>query len=391
MPSYVRRVSVLLFCLLMQIGLGTNQAWSVFVKPLHDAYGYSAADLQKVFALSTFVFCATLIIWGRLHDRYGPRVLGVCSAILLAVGYLLTWKLGQHYGVLLVSVGVITSLGITAGYVCPLATAMKWFPTHKGLVAGLAMAGFAGGPTILSNVVQWLLHSGWPVLEIFHLMLCVYPPLVLVCALNLITPEGSHAVTRPKVEYRAIFSDIRFWTLFVAMLVGSFCFLIVMGSAKPLATFFGLPELAAVQAISVLAASNALARVFWGGLLDRLGTKRSIFLAQLCAVAGLTLLLTAGSVGPVFFVAVAGVAFCYASSFAVFPATVARLYGLSVLGSIYPFIMMAQGISSIAPIINGTLVDRTHSYIPGLVLALAVTVVGAIACTLMARRAGDRL
>jgi len=111
----------------------------------------------------------------------------------------------------------------------------------------------------------------------------------------------------------------------------------------------------------------------------------------LCLLAGLTMLLTAGRSMPLFFVAVAAIAFCYGSSFAIFPATVARLYGVHVLGSIYPFIMMAQGLSSTAPLLNGAFYDRTHSYIPGLCVALGVTVVGVSACQLMARRAGKRL
>jgi len=228
MPSYARRISVLLFALLMLVGLGTNQAWSVFVKPLSEGYGYTNTQLQMVFGLSTFVFCLSLIVWGTLHDRIGPRIMGAVSAVLLAAGYLLAWKGGHHYPVLLVAVGVITSLGITAGYVCPIATAMKWFPNHHGLVAGLSAAAFGAGPAVLSNLVPWLLKRGWPVLDIYGLMLCVYPPVVLLCAVYLITPGLSGKQVKSKVDYRSLFSDIRFWTLFVGMLVGSFTFLLVM-------------------------------------------------------------------------------------------------------------------------------------------------------------------
>jgi OFA family oxalate/formate antiporter-like MFS transporter len=64
----------------------------------------------------------------------------------------------------------------------------------------------------------------------------------------------------------------------------------------------------------------------------------------------------------------AAIGFCYGSNFAIYPATVSRLWGSHLLGSIYSIIMAAQGVSSLAPAVAGFLNDRTGSFVPGLAL-----------------------
>jgi OFA family oxalate/formate antiporter-like MFS transporter len=43
------------------------------------------------------------------------------------------------------TVGFLAGAGIGFAYVCPIAALIKWFPDHKGLVSGIAVAGFGFG------------------------------------------------------------------------------------------------------------------------------------------------------------------------------------------------------------------------------------------------------
>src|ERR1700760_1615377 len=58
--------------LMMTLALGTLYAWSVFVTPLEQEFGWKRAQTSTVFTLAVVTFAATLLLAGRLQDRFGP-------------------------------------------------------------------------------------------------------------------------------------------------------------------------------------------------------------------------------------------------------------------------------------------------------------------------------
>ena len=46
--------------------------------------------------------------------------------------------------------GVIGGLGGGMGYVCPIATLVKWFPERRGLMTGVAVCGYGMGALVMS-------------------------------------------------------------------------------------------------------------------------------------------------------------------------------------------------------------------------------------------------
>ncbi len=385
----MKRYFILAACMLMLVCLGTGQAWSVFEGALQKEYGFSSLRTQLVFNTVTFFFCIVLVFAGRLHDRVGPRPLALVSSAIVGSAWLLAMHKGSSYGFLLLSMGVLNGTGAAIGYVCPIATAVKWFPELRGLISGLAAAGFAGGPILLSGLSEALFARGWKVLEVFHLAGSIYTPALFALALCLATPPGrpGEPGAQEAAAFRpgALLRDARFWTLFIGMLCGTLPYLTVMGKVKSMGLSFGIGA-AALFGVGVMAAGNAAGRVAWGHSADRLGIRRSM-LAALATLAGAVLLLLAcGRLHPAVFLAAACViGFCYGSNFAIYPAAVSRLYGTHVLGTVYPLVMVAQGVSSFAPSLNGRLVDLTGSYVPGLVIALTTAVGGLVACGLLGR------
>jgi len=378
----------------MLVFLGTNQAWSVFVDPLKAVYNYDNSQMQFIFNTATFVFCTMIIIAGRLHDRFGPRILAAACAVITLLSWGLAWMSGGNYFLLWFSVGVLASTGSAVGYVCPIATAIKWFPKRRGLVSGLTAAGFAGGPILLSQVSELLMGHKlqWQTLSVFGLIAVTYTPAIFITGMSLGLPQGQPG--RAELDgfnRRALVRDKRFWTLFVGMFTGTLPYLVVMGNAKPLAKDFGLGEAAAL-AITVIAIGNACGRIFWGYFIDKLGPRKSMIGAQWVVIVSSALMILLGSRHPWFFFASGfGIAFCYGSNFAIYPATVTRLYGAHVLGSVYPFIMAAQAISSFAPTINGYLKDLTHSNYPGLIFAFSMAVIGNITCIILSRSISEKV
>ena len=381
----MKKYLVLAGCVLMLLFLGTGGAWSAFIPPLMKQYHYSALQMQWVFNAGAFVFCTLIIVSGRLHDRFGPRPLAAACAVLIGLAWALAWASNGSYFLLWLSAGVLMNAGSAVGYVCPIATAIKWFPNHRGLVSGLAAAGFASGPILLSGIAEGLMRRGWSPLDVFGLVAATYAPAVLLTGMMLALPPGqpSHEQAA-RFRRRSLARDRRFWVLALGMFTGTLPFLVVMGVAKPLAVDFGLAESLAAIAISALAIGSGFGRIFWGAAIDRVGPRRAMLSAQALVIVSMVLLIAAGRRTPaLFFASLLGVGFCYGSNFAIFPATVTRLYGAHLIGSVYALVMAAQGVASFAPTVNGFLKDATGSYGPGLWFALAMAVAGSVGCFIL--------
>jgi MFS family permease len=108
-------------------------------------YGFTGKQAQAVFSTGLMVFALVMIFAGRWQDRVGPRVVAFTGGLVLAAGYAIAGLAGPSFPIVLVSIGVIGGAGIGLGYVCPIAACVKWFPDLKGVITGLAVAGFGGG------------------------------------------------------------------------------------------------------------------------------------------------------------------------------------------------------------------------------------------------------
>ena len=54
----------------------------------------------------------------------------------------------ENFWLIFFFVGIIGGSGIGLAYVVPIAVGMRWFPDKKGLITGLAVAGFGFGATL---------------------------------------------------------------------------------------------------------------------------------------------------------------------------------------------------------------------------------------------------
>ncbi|MFB3892814.1 MAG: MFS transporter [Phycisphaerae bacterium] len=388
MPGRLKRYVVVAAAMAMLVCLGGSNGWGVFAKLLPREFaGLQTWQTQLVATTSVTVFCIAMIAAGRLHDRFGPRPLGVASGILLCAGYLTAWQLGASFFWLWLGIGVLAGLGAALGYVCPIATVVKWFPDSKGLACGLTAAGFAVGAIAMKAIAQTMWDLHWRVLDIFGLIGLTYGPVVLLAGLLHYTPRRQAHEDWTKFRRRTLLADRRFWLLFVGMFVGTYPYLTVMYNAEKIGEWFRVDSAAILMAISVVAVGNAAGRVFWGYIMEKIGTRASMLAAQAVAVVSMIAMLAWGSGSAVFLAAGVGVGFCYGSNFVIFPATIARQYGAHVLGSIYPLVMFAQGMSSFGPTVNGFFFDKTHSYLPGLWIALAVPAAGMAATAWLGRSA----
>lgn len=383
----MKRFVVFVAAVLLMMIYGNGHAWGVFAKALKDTYGLLDWQTQFIFTSDILASCSTMIFAGWLHDRLGPRPLVLASAFVMGGAYLLAWQFGDNYWALWLAMGPLLGAGGALGYVCPIATVIKWFPNHKGLACGAVASGYAVGAILLIDIAQRLIEQ-WqvPVLQVFGYVGFAFLPALLVLGLILVPPPGQ--ITHESVQkfrWRHLARDRRFWLLFAGMFCGTMPYLVVMGNVKLLGTAFAIGPAAVAIVGGCTAAGSATGRMFWGFVLDRLGQRRSTLAAMSILVLAIGCLMLAQGSAEMFLAAVFLIGFCYGSNFSIYPATVARIYGPALLGSIYPLIMFAQGISSLGSTASGKLKDATGSYMPGLIMVGVVGLIG-LGIAAMARR-----
>src|ERR1035437_4026128 len=88
-PTTIGRWWRLIGGLLMTLALGTLYAWSVFVTPLENEFGWKRAQTSTVFTFAVVVFAASLLLAGRLQDRIGPFWISVTGSILITLSFFL--------------------------------------------------------------------------------------------------------------------------------------------------------------------------------------------------------------------------------------------------------------------------------------------------------------
>ena len=65
----------------------------------------------------------------------------------------------NHFGFTIIGIGLIGGVGAGLAYIVPIATCIRWFPKRKGLVTGIAVAGFGGGAAFVSQAAGMMINS----------------------------------------------------------------------------------------------------------------------------------------------------------------------------------------------------------------------------------------
>lgn len=384
----MKKYSVLVAAVVIHLCLGGIYAWSVFVPELNRGFGYSSAQAQVVFGLAVAMLCIGSVLGGRLQDLMGPRIPGCLSGALTGVGYLTAGFLGDRFWGLVLGISVLCGLGVGFGYVASIASAAKWFPSRRGLVTGIVVAGYGCAGILLSTLAAMLLSHDWPVLMIFRLVGIVYGPVVILGALTLSVPRGAmDSAVANGFSRSVLLRDRRFWRLAIGVGCATYPGLALIGSLKPIGTWHGFDPITATASISALAVGNGAGRIVWGLVHDRMPRVHTVPLLMAGIVASVLIFAAGGCGRAVFLGAAFFLGFCYGGSLAVYPSEVAAIYGIHLMGSIYPVVLFLHGLAAIiAAPLTGWGVDRTGGYWPGMAFALVAALAGMAVCAALGEK-----
>jgi MFS family permease len=426
-PSPRNRWIIVAGAILIQLALGAIYAWSVFTAKLTDQsgiYAFSASQTAWVFSTGLATFAIVMVLAGRILPKVGPRPLTMAGGLLLGAGYIIGGLFGQSFWIQLLSIGVVSGTGIGLAYVVPIAVCVKWFPDKKGMITGLAVAGFGFGATIWVKLAgSWfggLLNTtavfGLPgVQSVFVIYGVTFFLLVLLGSAVMINPpegyqpagwvppESADGSQEGSANFRArqMLRTPQFYMLWSIFMFASIAGLMVIYCIKLFGIdaleYRGVVDAGAITgtAMAWYAIFNGLGRIAWGSISDRLGRKLTIVLMS--GLQGVTMLMTYHifiSFGMVygFIFAAALIGFNYGGAFALFPAITADYFGNKNVGSNYGWMFTAYGVAGLAgPLLAGYFKDAAQgaaqpsAWMTPFVIAGALCLLGAVIMSMTTR------
>src|SRR6266446_4369080 len=364
--------------IVMQIALGAVYAWSI-----------SQVTLTFEFAILMLGFAA--FAGGLWMKRTGPRRMAVVGGLGYGLGVLLAGQAHGHLGLLYLSFGVLGGFGLGLCYIVPVATLIKWFPDKRGMITGLAVAGFGAGALVTAPIAQWLIPAvGLP--ATFSILGSAYLVVVLSSAFFMKNPpEGYQPAgwqpapaqrTQGTARDMALGEALRTWqwyALWAMLFLNTMDGISIISQAAPMAQEIAKSSAAKAAAlVGIISIANAAGRFLWAWVSDFIGRRQVFLIMFLTQLVMFVVLSRAQS-----FTALAACAFvilfCYGGGFGTMPAYAADYFGSANVGSIYGLMLTAWGFAAMCgPTLIAHVRQSTGQYTEALDMIAGIMLVSAV-------------
>lgn len=386
---------ILFFSVLSMVAVANFQyGWTLFVPPLQKHLHAEQAAIQVTFTV--FVLLETWLVpfEGWLVDKFGPRLLVMVGGICAGLGWVgsghaetLT-QLYLSYGLAGIGAGVV--------YGTAIGSALKWFPDHRGLAAGLTAAGFGAGSAFTVAPIANLINSAgyqtafirWGIIQgavvIISALFLAAPPEGWLPHVWKTAPKGETVKQRQSaVDFTSwqMSTTPQFWLMYVMMTLVATGGLMAVAQLNPMAvdfkvdkvpvTFLFLTMPALQFALSADRLVNGICRPFWGWLSDHIGREKTMTMAfGLEAIAIFVLIKFAHN--PLAFVIFSAFTFFgWGEIFSLFPAMCGDFFGRKHATANYGFLYTAKGTASVlVPIGSALAAGKTFDFRADVLLLL---------------------
>ena len=398
MTPVSRRWPVAVAGVVMQVALGAVYAWSVFRIPLTETFGWTISEVTLTFTIAIFVLGFAAFAGGLWMRRAGPRTVALAAGVLYGVGVLLAGfadgRLWWMYG----SYGLLAGIGLGFGYIVPVATLVRWFPDRRGMITGIAVAGFGAGALITAPAATRLIAVVGPQ-QTFVILGLVYLAAVVLAASFMrnpppgYVPEGwtpSAAQQRQRATkaftLREALATWPWYGLWALLFLNTTAGIAIISQAAPMAEeITGVSAATAAGLVGAISIANGAGRFLWASLSDIIG-RRTVFLLMFPLQGVVFALLPVVDSFGAFTALACLILLCYGGGFGTMPAFAADRFGAENVGSIYGLMLTAWSCAGVlGPMLIAMLREQTGRYQDALYVIALLMFVSTIIPVLLGR------
>lgn len=390
----------------MFFNAGAQLMIGVMVKPLTAEFGWSRGTVSAAISLNLVVYGLSLVITGRLYDRFGPKWVLLLSGALFSGGLALMGVVHSHWQFLLFY-GVMSAVGL-AGISAPIFGSLlsRWFERRRGTAISLGMAGMSLGQFLLVPLyTSLLLDNGWRGTSLWMGAVCFVVTAILVPVVIRGDPKhlgkppygrvesgstsgiapghAAAAMGEPRsLGLREAMRTRSFWLFTVAMFVCGSGDYLVSVHLVPMATDLGISTSTAASMLASFGLLSLGGILLAGPASDLVGNRIPIIVAFGLRVVLFAVVLKYQTSASFWALAI-GFGFTYLVTAPLTATLLGKLYGFANIGILAGFItMIHHGGGGLWAYLGGAIFDATGTYTLVLVLAGAASVI-ALLCTVL--------
>jgi len=376
---------------IMQMALGAVYAWSVFRIPLTKAFGWTISQVTLTFTIAILMLGFAAFVGGLWMRKSGPRRVAIVAGIFYGAGVFLASFSGGHLYWLYFSYGFLGGIGLGLGYIVPVATLVKWFPDKRGMITGIAVAGFGAGALITAPIATRLIASVG-VLKTFAVLGIAYFIAVTVAALFIKDPpqgfapagwKPTAAQTKQRTDRDYTLGEAlgkwQWYALWAMLFLNTSAGISIISQAAPMAQEITRVSAAvAAGMVGIISIANGSGRFLWAWLSDAIGRRAvffTMFLIQAVVFAVIPHVTGFGLFTTLAFI----VLLCYGGGFGTMPAFATDYFGPTNVGSIYGLMLTAWGFAGVfGPMLIANIRQSTGHYSQALSVIAGIVLVSAV-------------
>jgi OFA family oxalate/formate antiporter-like MFS transporter len=268
---------------------------------------------------------------------------------------------------------------------------VKWFPDRRGMITGIAVAGFGAGALITAPIASRLIVSVG-VLKTFAILGIAYFIAVTGAGFFMKDPPAGYAPAgwkpsaaqqRQRAERDFTLGEaVRRWQwygLWALLFLNTSAGISIISQAAPMAQeITGVTAATAATLVGIISIANGSGRFLWAWFSDLIG-RRWVFLMMFVIQAIVFWIMPRVHSFSPFTVLCFIILLCYGGGFGTMPAFAADYFGARDVGSIYGLMLTAWGFAGVfGPMLIANIRQSTGRYSEALSIIAVVMLVSAI-------------
>ena len=388
-----RRMTVLFACII-NLFAGANYAWSVFAQSLAEHLSMisgqeiTSGTLAFAFSLACIFSPTSMILSGRIADKYGPRYVLLCAGLSLAIGFIGA-ALSTTPLAVIIFYGVFVGCGMGSAYNACMANVLKFFPDKGGLVGGIVATCF-GACAVLVPLIAVSLLTFFNITITMIIIGVVFGAIIMTAGLLTtrcppdFKPVGWSSKKSDVVPHDYNTTEMVHTKVFYAMFGLGFCgsvpgMMLISQAARIAQTQMHFNLATAALIVSIVAVCNMSGRLIAGALSDRFGRIQVLMAMGMGGnlIGCIALILSGPDTSPIFYLGICSLGLAFGCMNGIFPTFTTAVFGRKYNTLNYGIMIIALSIPGVlGPMIVNSVFSADYLFDIAFALGIAFTLMG---------------